>query len=289
MKKFTILPLIILIMAQLTTLAQDESTEVIDKPVVEPFASGYLIDNQTTLVPYPKTLEFVIQHKFGTIENGKSDIWGIYSSANVRLALNYVIIKNLQVGYGLTRTDLVHDFNTKYTFIEQTRKNTIPLSVAFYGNVGISGNPDESFGAEYEFMNRISMFGQLIASRKFNDRLSLQVAASFSHFNQADTSKYDFDRVGLHVNGRCKVTSTGAVVFNYDQPLTVLQLSIHEGVDLYPNVALGYEIATVSHAFQFYLGYSKEILPQYYMMRERKEFAFDQFNFGFTITRLANF
>ncbi len=286
MKKIFI-PFIALVLANVMVFAQEETT--VDKPVVEPFGSGYLIDNQTTLVPYPKTLEFVIQHKFGTLENGKSDVWGIYNSANVRLALNFVVMKNVQVGYGLTRTDMVHDFSAKWTFIEQTRKNSVPLSVAFYGNLGLSGNPEDTYGVDYEFSNRLSMFGQLIASRKFTDRLSLQVSASFSHFNQTDTSKFDYDRIGLHLNGRFKVTEGGSVIFNYDQPLKALQLTNHEDVKLHPNVALGYEIATVSHAFQFYLGYSKQLMPQYVMVRETKDFDFNQFNFGFVITRLTGY
>jgi hypothetical protein len=286
MKKI-FLPFITLILTSAILFAQEEAP--VDKPVVEPFGSGYLIDNQTTLVPYPKTLEFVIQHKFGTLENGREDVWGIYNSANVRLALNFVVMKNLQVGYGLTKTDMVHDFSAKWTFLEQTRKNSVPLSVAFYGNVGLSGNPEDTYGAEYKFSNRLSMFGQFIASRKFTDRLSLQVGASFSHFNQADTSKFDYDRIGLHLNGRFKVTEQGSVIFNYDQPLKALQLRAHEDVELHPNVALGYEISTVAHDFQFYLGYSKQLLPQYTMMRETKDFDFNQFNFGFVITRLAGF
>ncbi|MFA6403465.1 MAG: DUF5777 family beta-barrel protein [Salinivirgaceae bacterium] len=286
MKKL-LLPFIALVLANAVVFAQEEAA--VDKPVVEPFGSGYLIDNQTTLVPYPKTLEFVIQHKFGTLENGREDVWGIYNSANVRLALNFVVLKNVQVGYGLTKEGMVHDFSAKWTFLEQTRKNSVPLSVSFYGNIGIGGLEKESYGLEYEFMNRLSMFGQLNASRKFTDRITLQAGASFSHFNQTDTSKYDYDRIGLHLIGRFKVTEQGSVIFNYDQPLKALQLSNHEDVKLHPNVALGYEIATVSHAFQFYLGYSKQLLPQYVMIRETKDFDFNQFNFGFVITRLTGY
>src|SRR5690554_3731113 len=78
-------------------LAQED--EVVDRPVRFPFASGYLIDNQTTLIPVPGTLEFAIQHKFGSVENGMSDFLGIYSpGANIRLGLNYVPTTNLQVG-----------------------------------------------------------------------------------------------------------------------------------------------------------------------------------------------
>jgi long-subunit fatty acid transport protein len=271
-------------------MAQDEQEKPKDKPVTETFASGYLIDNQTTTIQYPKTLEFIIQHKFGAIENGKTDVWGIYSSANVRLALDYSVLENLQVGYGLTKTDMVHDVNVKYNILQQTRKNTIPVTVGFYGNMGINGAPeDTASGLNTEFKHRMSLFGQLIISRKFNDRISLQAGASFSHFNQTNRDFYNFDRVGLHFNGRIKLTSLGSFIFNYDQPLKAFQITEMKGVDINPNVSFGWEIATVSHAFQIYMGYSKEILPQYYMVRENSDFAFDQFRIGFTMTRLWNF
>ena len=37
------------------------------KPERSPYASGYLIDNQTNVIPPAKSLEFVIQHRFGTM------------------------------------------------------------------------------------------------------------------------------------------------------------------------------------------------------------------------------
>ncbi len=288
MKRF-ILPILALALLSATTIAQDEQPEKkVDKPISEPFFGGYLLDEQTTMIQDEGTFGIAIQHKFGTIENGNSDVWGLYSSANIRLAADYVVYKNLQVGYGLTKTDLTHDFNVKYTIFEQTRKNTMPVAVGVYGNIGLSGNPDDAFGSEYEFTNRLTYFGQVMVGRKFGDRITVQAAASFSHFNQADTAKYDFDRIGLHLSGRVKLTGTGSLMFNYVQPLKALQLQNHDGVELNPNVSLGWEIATITHSFQIYMGYSKEILPQYYMMRENKEFTFDQFNIGFVITRMWN-
>jgi hypothetical protein len=287
MKRF-ILPVIVLILSATYLIAQDEEPVKKDKPVSEPFFGGYLIDAQTTAIQDVKTINMAIQHKFGTIENGKSDVWGIYSSANIRLALDYVVYENLQLGYGLTKTDMVHDFNLKYTIFEQTRKNTIPVAVGVYGNMGLSGNPDEVYGVDYKFTDRMSYFGQVIVGRKFGERATMQAAASFTHFNHADTAKYDFDRIGVHLSGRVKVTATGSFIFNYDQPLKPLQLENNQDVKLNPNVSFGWEIATATHAFQIFMGYSKEILPQYYMMREGKEFEFEQFNVGFVITRMWN-
>src|SRR5690554_2059182 len=106
--KVYIMLLLLAVIPVSSLLAQEE--EVTDRPVRFPFASGYLIDNQTTLIPVPGTLEFAIQHKFGSVENGMSDFLGIYSpGANIRLGLNYVPITNLQFGMGLTKEKMHTD------------------------------------------------------------------------------------------------------------------------------------------------------------------------------------
>ncbi len=270
-----------------TAIFAQEEEKTVDRPVSEAFFCGDLLDAQTTTIFEKGTIDMAIQHKFGTLENGRSDIWGIYSSANIRLSVDYVPYKNLQVGYGLNRSSLTHDLNVKYTIFEQTRKNTMPVALGVYGNIGLSGNPDADYGSEYKFGDRLSYFGEVMVGRKFNDRMTFQVAASFSHFNFANRANFDFDRIGLHALGRIKVTGMGSLIFNYDQPLKTFQLSEHSGTDLEPNVSIGWEIATVTHSFQIYLGRSKEILPQFMMVHETKSgFEIKQFNIGFVITHM---
>ena len=107
-----------------------------DQPVRSPWESGYLIDAQTSKIPTKNTLEFVIQHKFGSFENKWSDLFGIYApGANIRLGLNYVLVKNLQIGWGISKKNMFNDFNAKWTILEQTRKNTVPVSVTLFGTV----------------------------------------------------------------------------------------------------------------------------------------------------------
>jgi hypothetical protein len=288
-KSITILLLSFLTLA---LFAQEESAvaeAVVDKPVRQPFESAYLIDNQTTYIPFVNTLEYVIQHKFGTVENGISDLFGIYApGANVRIGFNYVFFKNVQLGWGLTKNNFTNDFNAKWTIFEQTRNNTFPVALTLYGVAGINGQPKDYFGKDYSFIGRMSYFAQVIASRKFNDELSLQVAASFSHFNMVDRTLSDFDKVGVHVNGRYKFSPTMSVIFNYDQPLPLLILRNKDGQNSSPNVAAGLEISTSTHAFQIYAGQQSAILPQDMMLSNYNPFAFKNFAIGFTITRLWN-
>lgn len=286
------------------TFAQEQATENTgakekDYPVSATFESGYLINAQTIVVPDKKTLEMVIEHKFGTIENGHSNLWGIYGSSNIRVGLNYVPCKNVQIGAGITKRYMTTDVNMKWTVLQQTRKNTIPVSVALFGNVGVDGRNVSAFesgmvrqaysGPTYHYreMDRVSYFSQLIVARKFNEWLSLQAGASFTHYN-AVAEGYDHDKVGVHFNGRIKVTPQGSLIFNYDQPLKIKDISENrEWTNApKPNIAFGYEVSTGTHAFQIYMGSSTSLLPQDNIMWNQNEFNKKGLAIGFVITRL---
>jgi hypothetical protein len=305
--------IILLSLISIITFAQEDTTaveKVKDKPVRSPFESGYLIDAQTTVVPNPNTLEFVIQHKFGTIANGHSDLWGIYAPANIRIGLNYVVKRNLQIGAGITKTKMATDVNAKWTIIEQTRENTIPIAVALYGVMAIDGRNISAFADnvsvaspvgevnEFAFPDRLSYFSQLIIGRKFTDWLSLQTGVSFSHYNlthyQREGMQYDHDKIGVHFNGRIKVSPQGSIIFNYDVPLKIKDISEQaEWNDEFPhpksNLSFGYEISTSTHAFQIYAGNAGNFLPQENMMWNQRSISKDNFAIGFTITRLWGF
>jgi hypothetical protein len=305
--------IILLSLISVITFAQEDTTaveKVKDKPVRSPFESGYLIDAQTTVIPNANTLEMVIQHKFGTIENGRSDLWGVYAPANIRIALNYVAKRNFQIGAGITKAKMATDVNAKWTILEQTRENTIPIAVALYGVMAIDGRNISAFADSvsvaspvgevnaFAFSDRLSYFSQLIIGRKFTDWLSLQTGLSFSHYNLTHYKRagmqYDHDKIGVHFNGRIKVSPQGSIIFNYDVPLKIKEISEQaEWNDEFPhpksNLSFGYEISTSTHAFQIYAGNAGSFLPQENMMWNQRSISKDNFAIGFTITRLWGF
>ena len=314
MKK-NILFIVLLSFISVVSFAQDEATDSTqvdtkDYPVNATFESGILIDAQTVVIPDVKTLEMVIQHKFGNIDDGISNLFGIYGSSNIRLEMNYVPVKNLRIGAGITKRYMTSDLNAKWSVLQQTRKNTIPVSVALYGNVAIDGRnktdlaDSVSVGSpvgkvnEFGFQNRLSYFSQLIVARKFNEWLSLQGGVSFSHYNltryQAAGRQYDHDKIGLHLNGRIKVSPQGSIVFNYNAPLKIKGISEQdEWNDTYqhptPNLAFGYEVSTGTHAFQVYMASTTSLIPQETMLWNQNEMNTKGFAIGFVITRLWAF
>jgi len=294
MKKL-ILNFLLICLIVSTGFAQAVSTEKkSDKPVNFPWDSELLIDNQTTLVPPAKTLEFIIQHRFGLVnQNGISDLFGIYApGANIRLGLNYTPVKNLTIGYGLTKKNMYNDFQAKWVILEQTRSNRIPVAVALFGDFAIDGRSNNAFGTGYKFSNRFSYFSQLIVSRKFNDWLSLEVTASFTHYNMV-ASTNNHDNIGMGINGQIKFSPQSSIIFQYDVPLKIQgiseQISFTETNAAKPNFGFGYQVETSGHSIQIYFTTANGILPQDIYMNNFNDWTKGDFMLGFTITRLWNF
>jgi len=299
MKKILLSIAAVLLFNLLVFAQEEEQEKVKDKPVTEQFGSGWLIDNQTSFIPSTKTLEFVIQHRFGDMSNGLSDIWGIYSpGANIRLGLSYVVIDKLQLGYGLTMKNMTSDFSAKYNILEQTRKNTIPLFLTFYGNIGVDGRNKDAFGENYKGSHRVSYFAELIVGRKFNDWLSFEARGNWTHFNIMQPG-YDHDRIGIGFDGRIKFSPQSSLFLQYNIPLKIASISENKNADNtwedlkfpYDNMGIGYEVNTGAHSIQIYVVSSKGILPQYSYIENPYEWTKGNTGlmFGFTMTRLWSY
>ncbi len=298
MMKKIILILLILGIATPAIFAQEEN----DRPV-SAFNSGTLIDAETTVIPDAKTLEFIIQHKFGSMDKGKSDLWGIYApGANVRLALNYVVAKNVQIGAGITKNNMYTDFNAKWTILQQSTQK-MPVSVTLLGNMAIDGRDAATIGlgqvvttkgpttpSSIDIYDRLSYYSQILVSRKFCEAFSLQAGASYSHFNMVPWD-YNHDVVGVHVNGKIKFSAQGSFIFTYDKALKFDSMNeqLNWDTSARENLAVGVEFFTFTHAFQLYVGSANGILPQQNMVFNQKDWTNKGLAFGFTITRLWMF
>lgn len=259
------------------------------KPVKNTFEGVWLMDNQTVMVPIKGTLELDIQHRFGTVEKGKKDVWGIFAPSNIRLGMNYAPIERLNVGAGLTKERIQIDFNAKYALLRQT-KNKVPVSVSYFANMVIDAREKSYFRHSY---HRFSYFHQLIIARKVTEKFSVQVAPSLSWYNNVEAyvdskgsvqQKMDNEHFAISVLGRYKITPKTSIIIGYDQPLTTHLTNNPE-----PNICFGLETTTSSHSFQVFAGNYYGIVPQSNNVFNQNDYREGQFLIGFNITRLWNF
>ncbi len=272
------------------SVVADQPTEEVvqkpvDKPVRLPFECGLLIDNQTTVVNSAKTLELIIDHRFGTMDNGITDLYGIYAPSNIQLGLNYSITNKLMVGIGTTKNSKLQDLQWKYILLQQTKSGRIPITIAYYGNAVIDASNETNFGANYVFASRLSYFNQIMISRKFNNILTLQASGGYVHFNSID-SAFNNDNVVASLAGRVKISPQSAIIFEYQQPL--MNFTDNPNASK-PNAGIGLEVSTSSHAFQIFVSSYGSILNQHNVMYNTNDFTKGAVMLGFNMTRKWNF
>lgn len=253
------------------------------------FESIWLGDNQTVLVPMKNTFEFDIQHRFGTINNGYSDFFGLYAPSNIRMGIGYTPINNLMVGAGFTKFRMLWDVNVKYAFLKERGPKKAPISLTYFGNMGIDTRPASNFAQNSD---RLTYFHQLMVAKKLTRDLSVQGSINLSHFNRVDAfvnelgetqGRMKNDHVSFSLLGRYKISDAFSFIGNYDQPLTK-----HFTDNPAPNLSLGVEIATPLHAFQVFLGNYQWMVPQYSHVLNQNDYTKGGFVIGFNITRLID-
>ena len=260
------------------------------KPVKNTFDGSLLIDNQTCMVPFKNTLEFVIQHRFGLVNNGYKDLYGIFAPANIRLGFNFTPVNNLSVSVGICKEKMQWDCNIKWAIVKQSQRG-FPLSITYYGDVAIDTRPKE--GNFVTDADRLSYFNQLMIARKITEHLSLQVSPSYTHFNNVDgyinsegsiSPKMKNDHFAIAFMGRLKFSERVGIIADYDQPLTQ-----HPTNNPHPNVSFGIEIGTISHSFQIFVTNYHSIIPQSNNFYNQNDYSKGQFMIGFNITRKWHF
>ena len=271
-----------------------ENAAPVRKYVKNTFESVWLIDNQTVMVPIKGTFEMDILHRFGTVDKGYKDFYGLFASSNIRLGFNYSLTNKLMAGLAITKSNMTWEGYIKYAILTQTRGNEYPVSVTWYSNMAAETRLKENYihGAD-----RFSYFHQLLIARKINDVISVQIAPSLTHMNFVygqfvDTLVVKSGRIqerkhnhfAVSVAGRIRIKEGMYILANYDQPVTR-----HKTGNPHPNLSLGFEVTTSAHAFQLFMGNYYFMTPQRNNYYNQNNYRDKQFLIGFNITRLWNF
>jgi len=263
----------------LNTSAFPQEEEPDNRPIRPPFETTNLVDNQTTVNLYKGAFQVEISHRFAKIET-IDDLFGIYGGANTRLSVDYGITDKIMVGFGTTSYRKLQDIQWKYSILTQTRSGSMPLSLSYHGNMVLDARADEYFGSPdtYRFIHRFSYLHQLIVSRKFGEKVSMQVIPSFVYFNAVEDG-YKNANYAVSFGGRAMVLGMNSIILEYDQPLNP-----SEEHDVKPNLALGLEIGTSTHAFRVFASNYNHIIKQHNIVYNTNDIAEGEIHFGFNIS-----
>lgn len=247
------------------------------------------LSNHSTEMLYKRNMEFRVSHKFGDIagsNGGLQSFYGFDNLADVRIAFEYGITDNINIGLGRSkgvneRIGVVDMFG-KMRLIQQ-EKNGKPLNITYVSALAFSyhkASTDLTLSTSYQTpLDRLIFTNQIIVSRKFSDRLSLQVNAGYHHRNLVTYN----DVNGMIFTGgviRYRFTKTLGIITEYNHVWNRSSLTEQTNP-----LAVGFELLTGGHNFTLVVSNHKGVNENVFLSNTTSDWLKGEWRIGFTINR----
>ena len=239
-----------------------------EAPVAYTFKSTQLVLQPTTEVAGPGDLDFSISHHLKPMYVGYETFFGL-DGANIRLQLEYGIVKGLQVALGRTGNGKKPvDLSLKYQLLQQKTSGmpvTLTLKAAGYLSTSFQKGDSIATVKLTDKRRRSAVFHSLVA-RKFNDKLSMELIGAWAfRLLYEDSLAYTYKVVKnvkvqtncvdyrnqfsnpiLGAGGRYKLTQRFAVMGD-------IAWNFAGTLQNRPLFGVGVDIDTGGHVFQLYM------------------------------------
>ena len=264
------------LLKELESLSENE--QIFELPAFKALQIGNL---QSTKVVSKGDLYLVVAHRFGYLKNGITDFFGL-DQANTKIQLLYGIKKNLQLGVSRDSYQKTYSGTAKYRLLKQSNK--LPLNLSLYGSIDVNSQLKKSLYPGLKQLDRFSYTAQILAAKRFSEKLSLQIAPIFVRHNLQDlnyTKEQTHNQVLLGTGGRYKLSNRFSVNFDY-----VYNFSRNKN-SLYKNpLTIGVDIETGGHVFQLLFTNSRASNDSSFLTETLGDWSKGQISFGFNIVRV---
>ncbi len=267
------------------TQAQDDLMNLLDAQTPDPvhytvatFKGSRLINGHTVETRKRGTLEFIIGHRFGRLNSGAYEFFGL-DGANIRLGWEYGLADFLNVGVGRNSFEKTYDGFLKLKLLRQSRgARRFPVSVVAFSSAAVKTLTSET---PLEFTDRLFYTHQLLIGRKLSELLSLQLIPTVVHRNQVQERDGENDVYALGVGGRIKLTTRVSLNGEY-----YYRLQAPADAPEFNSLAVGFDIETGGHVFQLHLTNSRAIIEKGFITETTGNFFAGDIHFGFNVSRV---
>lgn len=255
--------------------------ELEDTPqeVTATFKGTRIINGQSVELPAKGNLQFLIEHRFGTINSGAYELWGL-DQAQMRMSFDYGLTNNTAIGLARNSFQKTFEASIKSRLVRQKINGGSPISITSYNAVFANSirwaNPERA----NLFSSRLSYAHQIMIARKFNSSLSLQLTPSLIHRNLVDKKDINNDYVALGIGGRYKLTKRVSLNAEYFYQFKRLN-------ELFENsLSIGFDIETGGHVFQLHVTNSQGMFERAFIGETTGKWSAGDLYFGFNISRV---
>jgi hypothetical protein len=248
-----------------------------NEKVVSAFKGLKIVNLESTKLAAKGDLYFIVAHRFGSVKDGFEGFYGL-DNANTQIKFLYGLNKWLTISGA--RSELAYDFSVKYNLQDQI-KDGFPVSIVGFNSLAINNTLKESNYPKLKFDNRLIYVTQVLISRKFNEKLSLELAPTFFHENFVDNDDQDNSQYAIGVGGRYKLTKRWSFNVDYAAHLNRASNSIYKNP-----LSIGFDLETGGHVFQLHFTSSQGIHEAGYLGQTTGDWTEGDVFFGFNLARV---
>ncbi|RSK45926.1 DUF5777 family beta-barrel protein [Hymenobacter perfusus] len=264
------------LLAELSSQLLDSASRA---PVLATFKGTRIINGHSVETPGGGTLVFLISHRFGTLNSGAYNFFGL-DQASIRLGLEYGLSDHLTAGVGRSSLDKTYDGFLKYRALRQsTGPRAMPVSVTLFGSSALTSLRYFD-GLDHTLPRRLTYTVQALVARKISAGLSVQVVPTLVHRNLVDTRRQHNDVYALGVAGRQKLSKRTALMLEY-----YYRLPTSEDPGTRNALAAGFDIETGGHVFQLHVTNSQGMIEKHFLTQTSGNFFDGDIYFGFNVAR----
>ena len=260
----------------LFSLLGDDTTS---QEVRATFKGTRVINGQSIEIPSKGDLQFVIEHRFGTINSGAYELWGIDQS-QMRMSFDYGLADNIALGVARNSFQKTYEASIKSKLLKQKLQNGSPISITSYHAIFANSIHWANPQRENLFSSRLSYAHQIMIARKFNQSFSLQLTPTYIHRNLVELESINNDYLALGLGGRYKLTKRISVNAEYFHQLE------RPNENFTNSLSLGFDIETGGHVFQLHVTNSQGMFERAFVGETTGKWSEGDLYFGFNISRV---
>tara|TARA_B110000858_G_scaffold53265_1_gene61805 strand:+ start:129 stop:989 length:861 start_codon:yes stop_codon:yes gene_type:complete len=243
------------------------------------FKGTKVVNSESVEMPDNGVLQFMIQHRFGTLNSGFYNFYGLDNS-QVRMSLAYGINDRLSIGIGRSSSLKAIDSNLKYQLFRQSKGNkTFPLTICLNSSIVFKQYfKSTSENSSFLLSDQFSYSHQLLIARKINRKFSIQLSPTLVHYNLLSIDQFNNDLYSIGYGLRYKLSNRISV--------NLESFSQFNSQNKINPISIGFDVETGGHVFQFHLSNSAFMINRAFIHETYDLWSEGSIYFGFNISRV---
>ena len=242
------------------------------------FKANKVINGQSTKQSGEKELYLYVAHRFGTIDGGIKTLFGL-DIANTKIELLYGLSSNLQVGFSRESQKKIYTVNLKYKLTEQGSK--FPFNSSLYSSFNYNSSLNEDIYPSISNSDKNLILGQLLLSKRLNNKFSIQLAPTFARRNFNETIFEEKNNLILGATTSYRITNRLAFNVEYFANFSRPGISPFENA-----LSFGIDIETGGHVFQLLFSNTQFSDDVFVLTDAEGSWSEGEIYFGFNILRV---